>query len=707
MTWTFISSSFATNAIGTLTYDAATNTLYAGTGEANASADSEAGFGIYKSTDGGDTWTHLASNTSVASGLIDCSAIYGFGGVQTAPAYSGPAFDGRSISSIVIDGGTMYVGSTRGVRGVSAVISGGVVSLAPGLPPYGIWKSTDGGATFTLLNYTTVCLNPSLAPGAGVIQASFGSSRGVNHIEIDPSNSATVYAATFPQTAAVPVNTGGGVWRSPDSGATWTQIVPSLASFNSNDRTEFALAALPNGKTRMYIGDGNTGSPAARFYRSDDVATGAPVITDLTTLQNSNYCSGQCWYDNFVVSPAGYPDTVYLGGSYAYGEFGTFSDGRGVLYSTDAGVSFSDVTWDATFRPTPAGTCCQPNPVAPNGIHPDQHALVVASGNPGLFFEGSDGGLMRSDGNFTDISSQCSTYRGLTGAALAFCQSLLSRVPTHLFSLNKGLTTLQFQGISVDPHNPIIVQGGTQDNGTWLTNYSAGIWAQEIYGDGGQSGFNANNSNLHFNSFTGNFSDVNFQNGNPTKWVIATGPIVSSGEGAQFYAPVIADPNPAAAGTIFQGSNSVWRTQDWAGSQVFLEANCPEFFTSGGNPACGDFVQIGPSSATNLTSSAADYRGTSRAGGNVGAIQRTTSDTGTVWVATTVGRVFISKNADASASSVTYTRLDSLPSATASPGRFISGIAIDPKNTNHAWILVFQLQFAYFHNPRSHLLSHL
>src|SRR5262249_36779607 len=45
--WTFVSGSFATNAIGTLTYDAATGTLYAGTGEANASGDSEAGFGIY------------------------------------------------------------------------------------------------------------------------------------------------------------------------------------------------------------------------------------------------------------------------------------------------------------------------------------------------------------------------------------------------------------------------------------------------------------------------------------------------------------------------------------------------------------------------------------------------------------------------------------------------------------------------------------
>src|SRR5207245_7602728 len=142
--------------------------------------------------------------------------------------------------------------------------------------------------------------------------------------------------------------------------------------------------------------------------------------------------------------------------------------------------------------------------------------------------------------------------------------------------------------------------------------------------------------------------------------------------------------------TIFQGSLSVWRTQDWAGDQTFLENNCPEFTTSGANPACGDFVRIGPTGATILTASAVDYRGTSRActgsGCAVAAFARTTNDTGTLWVATNTGRVFISKNADAAASSVTFTRLDTLPSATADPARFITGIVIDQTNANHAWI---------------------
>ncbi|TMP89630.1 MAG: hypothetical protein E6L06_09455 [Verrucomicrobia bacterium] len=58
--WTFVSDSFATNAIGVITLDPSDptgNTLYVGTGEPNGSGDSNAGLGIYKSTDGGDRGT--------------------------------------------------------------------------------------------------------------------------------------------------------------------------------------------------------------------------------------------------------------------------------------------------------------------------------------------------------------------------------------------------------------------------------------------------------------------------------------------------------------------------------------------------------------------------------------------------------------------------------------------------------------------------
>src|SRR5437762_11674411 len=246
--WTFVSGSFATNAIGTLTYDATTGTLYAGTGEPNASGDSEAGFGIYKSIDNGNTWTHLDANTKVRAMPTSCGV---------APKYTGPAFDGRAISSIVVSGNTMYVGSTRAVRGVSSV-TGGVVTLAPGLPPFGLWKSTDGGANFTLLSPARICLNPLLDGAAGRIQSTFGSARGVNHIEFDPNYLAnsTLYAAAFPRLTV----SGGGVWRSADDGATFTQIYTPLAPATINDRAEFAVTTV-SGLTRMYVGDGTTGSP--------------------------------------------------------------------------------------------------------------------------------------------------------------------------------------------------------------------------------------------------------------------------------------------------------------------------------------------------------------------------------------------------------------------------------------------------------------
>jgi hypothetical protein len=180
---------------------------------------------------------------------------------------------------------------------------------------------------------------------------------------------------------------------------------------------------------------------------------------------------------------------------------------------------------------------------------------------------------------------------------------------------------------------------------------------------------------------------VNFRAGDPTKWVIATGPIVASPEGAFFYPPVTGDPHPANWGTIFQGSFSVWRTQDWAGNRDYLEANCPEFTTSADDPRCGDFVPIGPPGATDLTDTLpkVPVYGPDRRGTAVAAIERTQTDTSTLWAATGTGRVFVSDNSDAiPASAVIWHRIDN--TAANSPGRFISSISPDPQSPHHAWI---------------------
>jgi hypothetical protein len=311
-------------------------------------------------------------------------------------------------------------------------------------------------------------------------------------------------------------------------------------------------------------------------------------------------------------------------------------------------------------------------------LHPDQHGFVVSQSNPGLFFEGSDGGLVRSDGAFANISSQCTVARGLSGADLALCQQLLSQVPKHLYSLNEGISTIQFQSVSVDPSNPKHLQGGNQDNGTFETYSASPVWNQIIYGDGGQSGFNVGDSTQRFNTFFANYTDANFQNGDPSKWVVISGPLFA--ETSAFYKPIIAD--PVVAGTIFVGEQSVWRTQDWGGSQAYLETNCPEFTTAGNQPGCGDFVQIGNGvPSTDLTSSAWG----DRSGGTVAAVVRSSADSSTMWAATSTGRVFFSSNADAAAGSVVWERLDS--SSSVDPNRFVSGITIDPANPNHAWMV--------------------
>src|SRR6266446_9340832 len=346
--WTFVSDSFATNAIGVITLDPSDptgNTLYVGTGEPNGSGDSNAGLGNYKSTDGGNNWSHLAANTSVAAAM-------GCGATPVIGPYSGPAFDGRSIASIVVDGNTLYVGSARGVLG-DGVPSGGEFSQNPNFPPVGLWKSTDGGATFTLIGNPVPVCNNSLLPG-GAFLSSFGSFRGVNHVEFDPSTTSTLYAGVF----------GRGIRRSTDSGATFAQIFKP-ASSSSADRTEFAATHLSNGKTRIYAGDGANSSTGTAFYRADDGTQGASGLFDgtnntaawkkLTSSDRTNpyyatfnYCTGQCVYDNFVVSPPGHPDEVYVGGSYQYGEYGFRSNGRAVVHSTDAGEHWGDMTFDAT-----------------------------------------------------------------------------------------------------------------------------------------------------------------------------------------------------------------------------------------------------------------------------------------------------------------------------------------------------------------------
>ena len=64
------------------------------------------------------------------------------------------------------------------------------------------------------------------------------------------------------------------------------------------------------------------------------------------------------------------------------------------------------------------------------------------------------------------------------------------------------------------------------------------------------------------------------------------------------------------------------------------------------------------------------------------ATSRAPSDTGTLWVGLRRGRVFVTSNADKANANVAFFRIDT----SSTPTRFVSGIAVDPADPNHAFI---------------------
>jgi hypothetical protein len=651
--WTYLGGPLGINAAGSVTIDPndrSGNTVYVGTGEANiCGSGCVAGTGMYKSTNGGRTWKLLGK----------------------------AEFQGKGIGEIIVkpgDSKTIYAATTTALRGMSSVCCSGVTRPVPGIAKWGLYKSTDGGNNWSFIHNGSASTASCTGDLTEFNNGGTCSPRGVRSIELDPSNSNIIYAASYAR----------GVWRSNDAGATWVQIKESLNRNIIQTRPAISVNALANGKTRMYIYEGHVGSrpnpappPAtvpewSRLFRSDDVSTGAPVFADLTSPDPSlpgygtyNLCTGQCWYDVFVYSPKGHPDMVYAGGSYSYGE--NIANKRGVVLSTDAGVSSTDMTYDGT------------DSLHPNGLHPDQHDIAVHPNNPFQFVETNDGGVMRSNGNFVNRSSWCDDpNRGLTPTQNMRCKQMLSRIPERLEGLNDGLNTLQFLSLSISPHNNRIRQGGTQDNGTWETQGSRRTWVNTMIGDGGQSGFDVANPNFRFHNFFDVTPEVNFDSGDIGDWIWIADPVFGHA-GSQFYSPVISDPREPK--WMFAGTGrTAYRTKTHGlGTMTEAEAQARcNTWTGDFTVVCGDWAELGPNRLT-------DAFWGDRAGGAVAAIERTVANSSSAWAATITGRVFITNNVGAEpASAVSWTRLDD--DTTIDPNRFVSSIYVDPANGNHAWI---------------------
>jgi hypothetical protein len=690
--WKFVSATFEHNNVAALALDpndSSSRTLWAGTGEPNACGSGcTAGVGLYLTKNGGTSW----------NGPIGAAH-----------------FAGRAVGSIAVQPGNsdiVFAASGRGVLGVSNTCCGGVDALIPGAPHFGLYRSLDGGGTWELVHQGAANLCTNSTPDQVSLNQTPCGPRGARRVKFDPADPNTVYVSFFAR----------GIWRSRDLGDTWEQIMAPVGPSGTTERAEFDVVQLGGGETRMYagVGGGAIGNVGqfARFRRNDAVRepAGAVVAAAWTDLTSNNvttnpqgfssfgYCDPQCSYDNYVYVPPGAgPDTVYLLGDNEYNENNYISgrsNGRAVLLSTNAGVSFTDMTEDAT------------DDFYPGALHPDHHALVTNPSNWRQFFDFGDGGVARSNGIFVDDSVDCGpAVKNIqdipvpgfpSGAArLAFCQLVLSRVPERLDAINKGLRTLHFYEIEYNKASPDTIGGGTQDNGSWETVGDTTTWINTNVADGGHNAYDApgGDTNFRLTAWQQGQLEVSFtpQDQVDVTWIADTLIVLApyNGEGVPFIGNAITD--PITPGTMWTGREHVFRSTNYGLNPTFAEAkvkeHCNVWFGDGDidengtyEPAidvCDDWKPLGnPGVAGRLTQTGF---GGDRTGGHVALVERGKNDTSTLWAATSVGRVFISKNANAGdPATVQFVRIDSL--TTNAPPRYPSAVFVDPADSNHAWI---------------------
>ena len=196
-TWTPIFDNESTGSIGAIAVAPSdANTIYVGTGAGIIRPDLATGDGMYKSTDGGKTWTHLGLR------------------------------DSQMIANIDVDPGNAN-------RLFVAVLGH---PYGPN-PERGIFRSTDGGATFQ-----KVLFKDDYTSG--------------NDVRIDPKDPSTVYAALWQQQQGFMENgafsgPAGGIFKSTDGGNNWKPLAGGLPAVtqanltvsNSNSKVVYAMAA--------------------------------------------------------------------------------------------------------------------------------------------------------------------------------------------------------------------------------------------------------------------------------------------------------------------------------------------------------------------------------------------------------------------------------------------------------------------------------
>lgn len=350
---------------------------------------------LYKSTDSGATWNHLAGgpNGDIVSGveIASSSTIY------VSTYYSGvwKTVNGGTTWNQVNNG---Y--PTRGFQQYPEAATS--LSIDPNSPStlyvggysFGVFKTTDGGATWN---------------DAGSYDLPYAAVMG---LAVDPRNSQIVYAALFKNTSW-----SDGVYRSTDGGGTWTAVNTGLTSSSGYLMWDVEIDATTNPST-IYVASSNNG--VARSTNG----------TSWTKI-NTNYDGGSIPFltaYSIKVDP-GTPSTLYAG---VRTRLLKSTDGGATWYSSMTGLSgthFGAVAIDPTngsklyagnnsslFRSTTAGASWSESASGINSLTMD--SISRDSGTGALFAGGRDG-VYRSDDNGTSWSRLGTALIGYTPTGVA------------------------------------------------------------------------------------------------------------------------------------------------------------------------------------------------------------------------------------------------------------------------------------------------
>ena len=348
-TWTPLLDSQPTQAVGSLAIDPTNpNIILVGTGEGNSAVSCYYGAGILKSVDGGASWSVITGPNST---LVPQK----------------PVFVNAAIPKIVIDPVTPNVIFAATTVASTASASGGAGAVEGG-KQRGLWKSTDGGATWR---------NADPDGSGGVTTA--------HDLVIDPVNHNIIYVAIKAR----------GIYRSKSGGepGTWEKLTNGIANTSGTSPTfdRCAIAAgpaiAPATTTTLYASFARRSDGAIfGFYKSTD---GGDSWTQVTTPPTEGSGAGQAWYNMALAVDPSNANLLYYGGKLDYS-----LNENCVVRSTDGGQTWTDMRSE--------------------NLHPDTHVVVIANNNRNIVFTGNDGGIWRTDAATAGTVNWASLNAGLS-----------------------------------------------------------------------------------------------------------------------------------------------------------------------------------------------------------------------------------------------------------------------------------------------------